>query len=320
MKRFNFVGLASSGAIALAALVGVPQPAQAIVINHIAGAATAIALGGGFPAVTEIFLGGSACSGALISPTTVITAQHCTFGVAPGAVTVNFHHINNDGVPDASVGVSAITQFDATNVLLDGSDVAILTLAAAAPAAITPLQFLAANPLGVTASTVGFGWNGTGDVGHGGTADGLKWAAQNVIDFYGAAQNPGGVNIGGTANIFNTDFDNPTGTTNTLAPGKPSSAVMLANEGTTAPGDSGGPLLVNGLIVGVLSGGTLATSAYGDISWWTGTLQWQTQIQNLGGVFVTDQQPPQVPVPSTLALILLGIAWLGIARRWRPMR
>ena len=53
-------------------------------------------------------------------------------------MTVNFHHVNNDGPPDALRTVSAKAEFDATNVLLDGTDLAILTLSSAAPGSVCP--------------------------------------------------------------------------------------------------------------------------------------------------------------------------------------
>ena len=36
-------------------------------------------------------------------------------------------------------------------------------------------------------------------------------------------------------------------------------------------GDAGGPLLINGLIAGLVSGGTTANSTFRDVAWWTGT-------------------------------------------------
>ena len=88
---------------------------------------------------------------------------------------------------------------------------------------------------------------------------------------------------------------NPTGTSNTLPGGSPNA---LRNEATTGPGDSGGPLLVNGLIAGVLSGGTTSTSVYGDISWWTGTNQFRSTIEDFGGTFVNPDE--EVPEPLTI--------------------
>ncbi|MCA9078897.1 MAG: trypsin-like serine protease, partial [Planctomycetaceae bacterium] len=250
-----------------------------IVINDGDGSSTAIALGTPQTSVVELFIGGSSlCSGVVIDSTHILTAQHCTFGVAAGSVTVNFHQ-DNDGIPDATRAVTAIAEIDATNNLGDGTDIAILTLATAAPTFAPPLPLATSNPTAVTARSVGFGLNGVGSSGHGESRDGLRWAADNTIDAYGAARDIGGVSISGTSNIFNTDFDDGTSANNTLAPGVNSSATPIQYEGTTAEGDSGGPLLVNGHIVGVLSGGSSSTSEYGDISYWTGIAIHQTFIQ-----------------------------------------
>ena len=268
-------------------------PAQAIVITDPVGPIGAQNLGTPLTGVVEISLDGSLCSGGLINANTVITAQHCTFGVSANSIRVNFHE-NNDGAPELAVNVASKFEFDTTNNLLDGTDVAILTLTNSVDTNIfNPLGFFAGNPTGVTATTAGFGLNGIGSTGHQGSRDGLRWAGENVIDFYGAARGSGGFALGGTANIFSTDFDNPTGTTNTL----PGSSTALANEATTAPGDSGGPLLVNGLIAGVLSSGTTSNSAYGDISWWTGTNQFRSTIEQFGGTFV---DATVVPEPLTI--------------------
>ena len=61
-----------------------------IVINDTAGNATAIALGSGHPSVVELFIGGGLCTGTVIDPTHILTAQHCTFGAAAGAVDCQF--------------------------------------------------------------------------------------------------------------------------------------------------------------------------------------------------------------------------------------
>ena len=146
--------------------------------------------------------------------THIITAQHCTFGNSPGGITVNFHHVDNDGTTDATRSVTAKAEIDGTNVLLDGTDVAILTLASPLPAGVIPMRLATSNPTGVTTRLVGFGLNGVGSSGHNGTRDGLRWGADNVIDSFGAARIVGGVAIPGTANVFNTDFDDGTASAN----------------------------------------------------------------------------------------------------------
>ncbi|MEL6765021.1 MAG: hypothetical protein AAFO87_15500, partial [Cyanobacteria bacterium J06607_6] len=192
---------------------------------------------------------------------------------------------------------------------------------------------------GATATAVGFGLNGVGSTGHQFTRDGRRWAAQNTIDLIGPAADVGGRTVPGSSNIFSTDFDSGVASTNTMS-SFGSSAFPLTNEGTTGPGDSGGPLLVNRnnefLIAGVLSGGTTDTSTFGDISWWTGSEQYRSFLELVGGQFTGSSrsslatagsagsgagrslgdrasEPPESIPESTspLALILLGAVGVG---------
>ena len=302
---------------AIVIMLGLPAPAMAIVINDTAGSATSIALGGGHPAVVHLIVGGFRCSGALIDATHVVTAEHCTSGILTGAMTVQFHHLNNDGASDLNIAVSAKAEMNATNQSLDGTDIAILTLASAAPGGVGPLAFASGVTIGDTVDTVGFGLNGEGNVGHGGSWDGKRWAAENTLDQFGTAActTEGfctGGSVAGSANILNTDFDDGSAANNLLG-----NATMLTNEGTTAGGDSGGPLLINGLIAGVLTGGTTGNSVFGDISWWTGTFMAAARAfitANSNAVFV---DPAQIPEPGTLMLMLLGLAGLFAGRQRR---
>jgi hypothetical protein len=135
---------------------------------------------------------------------------------------------------------------------------------------------------GQVAATIGYGFNGLGSSGHGFSSDGRRWGGENIIDRYGSPASSGGTNI------ISTDFDNAAGSTNTIPS---SSATPLEFEATTAPGDSGGPVLVQfgseWVIAGVLSGGTTSTSVYGDISWWTGTAIYRDAIESAGGDFIS---------------------------------
>jgi hypothetical protein len=301
-------------AIAAATVLLANAPAaHAIVINDPAGAATAIALGTPHTAVVELFLGGGLCSGAVVSATQVITAEHCTSGETLASMSVRFHQ-NNDATPEAAIGVSAIAEMNPTNDLLDGTDLALLTLASALPAWVTPLQFFIGDTVGWLATTVGFGRNGIGSTGATAFGDGRRRAAENIVDSYGQARNGFGA-IPGTTNIINTDFDDGSPAANTLSP-LGSTAFMLTNEGTTASGDSGGPLLINGYIAGILSGGSSRDSDYGDISWWTGLRSpgAQTFLSTNCPTCVTTASFA-VPEPTTAALFATAIALATLRRR-----
>jgi hypothetical protein len=274
----------------------------------LAGAAT-FAANTAFSGVVGLgFSGGLYCTGVLIAPTTVLSARHCApvagefarFGTSFSSPTFT-SNIQSVLFPGGGTPNSP---------LLDGGDVAIVTLATAVPSNIaTPFQLSAETTVltGFNVATIGYGNRGIGSTGATGF-DGIRRGGSNVLDRYGQAVNSSAV-IAGTANIFSTDFDNPQGTSNTLG-WLGSSITATATEATTASGDSGGPLLIdNGgqwTLVGVLSGGTTNNSVYGDISWWTGVAPYRTQIEAAGGVFVTI-----VPEPGNLALMLLGLGLIG---------
>ena len=287
----------------LPALLGLAalQPAQAIVVNSTFGAAGALAFGSGFSSVVQVTNGGIVCSGAVISATAILTAQHCTSGADPGLLGVMFDQ-NGDGVFDQT---SAVMR----NFELDATDMAILTIGGALPAWATPFELFAGDPFAELVTMVGFGDRGVGRVQLQ-LGTGVRWAAENVVDAVGEAPFGGP----GTSNIISTDFDDGTLDANTLVD-LGSLATPLAREGTTAGGDSGGPLLINRggiyLIGGVLSGGTTRDSRFGDISWWTGVGNYRPEIEGFGGVFFTAPTNNGVPEPGSLALALLALVAVG---------
>jgi hypothetical protein len=293
------------------------QPASAIVVNSTFGAAGAIAYGSGFSSVVQIVMDDSfVCTGSVISATAILTAKHCTFGFAAPDIDVRFDQ-NGDGVFDSILASESKFEFNAGfNNLLDGSDVAILTLTAGLmPAWATPMDLWDGNPLDAAVTMVGYGRNGVGSTAGGGI--GVRWAADNVVDAVGQA--PGSGSPGSTANIISTDFDDGTAASNTLG-ALGSSATPLAREGTTAGGDSGGPLLVNlggtYAISGVLSGGTTSNSRFGDISWWTGISMYRTQIESFGGRFIGGSVG-HVPEPGSLGLALAALIGVGVVAGMR---
>ncbi len=270
-----------------------------IVINDTAGPELARSLGSNFPAVCFL----DVCTGILVAPDVVITARHC--GIAVGGFVSFGTDFNN---PTFATTVQASILPAGSGSLLDGGDVAILRLNNPVPGNIaTPMRFVdeSTNLIGMESFLVGYGFNGVGSQGHGFSADGNRWAGQNVIDAYGTPATSFG------ENIFSTDFDDFTDAANTI-PGSSSSALF--NEATTAPGDSGGPLVVNvageDLIAGVLSGGTTDTSVFGDISWWTGTAIFRAEIEAEGGVFaeglINDAAGNALAINSETPFVVTG--------------
>ena len=247
-----------------------------IVINDDIGPALSRSFAAPFDAIVQVDFG---CTGTLIADNVVLSARHC--GVGAGDTIIFGDNANGGGIFSATVQSSFLP--DGNGNLLDGGDVAILTLTAAVPANIaTPMRLIDETEAleGMVCTTVGYGFNGVGSSGHGNTADGQRWGGQNIIDVYGSPASANG------SNIISTDFDDGTFAANQI-PG--SSRNSLQFEATTSPGDSGSPALVQigdeWLIAGVLSGGTTSNSTYGDISWWTGTADFRAAIEARGGEF-----------------------------------
>ncbi len=247
-----------------------------IVINNTIGAQGSRDYAAPFDAVIRV--GG--CSGTLIAPNLVLCARHC--GIGAGDL-VRFG--DNSNSADFTITVQSSTLPAGGGSLLDGGDVSIHVLNGTVPANIAePMRLIDETDEleGMLCATLGYGYNGLGSTGHGFSGDGFRWGGENIIDAYGSPASAGG------SNIISTDFDNGTTGANTIPT---SSSTPVEFEATTAPGDSGGPVLVQfgseWVIAGVLSGGTTSTSVYGDISWWTGTAVFRDAIESAGGQFVT---------------------------------
>ncbi len=268
-----------------------------IVINNTIGAQGSRNYAAPFDAVVSI--GG--CTGTLIAPNVVLSARHC--GIGAGTL-VRFG--TNENSPTFTTRVQSSILPDGNGSLLDGGDVSIHVLRNSVPANIAePMQLIdeTSDLVGQVAAIIGYGWNGVGSSGHQFSSDGRRWGGENIINRYGRPANAGG------SNIISTDFDNGTSGANTISS---SSSVPLQFEATTAPGDSGGPVLVQlnneWVIAGVLSGGTTNTSVYGDISWWTGTAIYRSAIESAGGVFAQE-----TPCPADFGLPFGELNFFDIA-------
>jgi hypothetical protein len=283
------------------------------------------------------------CTGTVISGnsryTRILTAAHCFFGVDTdpnkGVASANAKELSAAEMANFSFSLGnangnftgagvAVTQGwyagDYTNCVPCKWDVAIVEIAvglAGMGGQVAQMSF--ADPatwLGRQSNFVGWGTQGIGaanpDVAV--VANGLnptnlrytdpitggqyfasdKMAAQNIIDLNPANFNPDDMIV--------TDFDRILGGgANPLG-----SQFGLNFEGTTAPGDSGGPIIpINiGAIVGVLSDGMNAAagcridSRYDDCSAWAPLLP--------NRAFLMAYLNP-VPAPATLWLLALGL-------------
>ncbi|MDW8105432.1 MAG: trypsin-like serine protease [Armatimonadota bacterium] len=253
-----------------------------------------------FATVGRVFsVGLGAGSGTLIADGRwVLTAAHVVYG-APAVLF--------------ELGSSL---YDAVNVFIHpgyapGSfahDIALIQLNTVVPN-ITPAALYTGNlELGAVGYSVGYGLGGNGLTGYSASAYpyGTKRAMQNVIDLIIDAQ--GAINPEGT--FLLSDFDSPSGNTNTLAPFS-SEPTPLQLEGMGAPGDSGGPVFIlqdnRWYVAGVhsfISGlDGAADASYGDILGSTRVSSYNSWIVSV------------VPEPSSLAVLGAGV--LALAFRFR---
>lgn len=309
------VSLRIALAIAVAAAMFRPAPAEAIYIRHDVALSNYAALASDPLYAATGYLrtaSGQFCTGTLVSPTVVLSAAHCfVYTAGPNQGQVASPSVVMFGVGET---IEAFANNAASLVLNPGYntaspapdfDMALLTLSTPI-LNLPPAALFAGDPLGIVATIVGYGGQGTG-VSNGLPGAPARLAAQNVVDVAG--------------NVLRYDFDSPDLDASAYGDAEP-----LFLEGTTATGDSGGPMyLTHGsaaYVVGTLFGG-IGNNFYGDRSFYASVAR-QENLQFLlnAGLNVLTSLPETgtpVPEPGTLGLVALG-AWLGARRRRRRTR
>lgn len=240
------------------------------------------------------------CTATLIDPRTVIFSSHCVneapngksfepatgYGAAFGGYPIGFgfQSDNRQSITDwfnSGYQTNTSDQFYNSNYVVYNplslelgiganflqSDVAMAALDT--PAVGVPTWTLLFSPLtGPTHATIeGYGENGTGSSGASGGIDYRRRVAENIISVLGSLDNQdlflyGPPPDGLPQNLYMLDFNDPkygTAQANQYDFNIYHDAALQL-EGITAPGDSGGPLIVDQMfsmpvIAGVLSGG-----------------------------------------------------------------
>jgi len=215
-------------------------------------------------------------------------------------------------------GVSAIFSAPGYNSSTQQNDLSLIRLSAPVTG-VTPVPYYTGTAeLNKTVTAIGYGFSGTGLTG-GVTADSQRRGMNNVIDVLDASTISAG--LPSTSYLF--DFDNPSGTSNSLSllntGGKAnSSASALPLEGNLGAADSGGGefAMIGGTLylVGVNSyiaaPSTNPDAANPDGHY--GDIDGATRVSLFSG-FIAQT----VPEPGPAALLVGGLAVCGCLRRRR---
>jgi len=276
------------------------------------------------------------CSGALLNDgLSILTAGHCLTDNQPGGwraldvTPVFFPSTTANGVRAILPATSTFfVNPGYTGQVIDANDVAVVRMAAPAPAGVTGYDIFRGNAIGSDFRIVGSGTAGTGNTGYTlnpGYSQSNRRTGLNRYDFsFADAEFAGGWNgVFGTANpdVYVADFDNGLAANDAscnmvgyffgLSGPKFCNLGLGLDEVSTGGGDSGGPQFVNGLISGVTSFGLTWGTYFGDLD---------NSLNGTFGEFAgytrTDINASWIdsvvtPEPVSLMLLATGLALMG---------
>lgn len=211
------------------------------------------------------------CSGSLLrTGLHILTAAHCLTstsdseellpGIPRGTLIARSAKVFFD-LPTGRTPVDASEFYihpDWKGEYYNGNDLAVIKLAAEAPAAAERYDIYRGNDeLSQVHTKVGYGVTGNGNTGFVIDQNLKKRAGQNTYDAFAERLNgafPGFNFSQGTALLYDFDNGKPANDALGVIPGIPNLGLG-ANEVLPAPGDSGGPVFINKLIAGIISDG-----------------------------------------------------------------
>lgn len=214
-------------------------------------------VGDGYDGVVRIAVGSAYGTGTLLyDGRAILTAAHLMSGVNPGQVSIAFE--TTAGTTSLTAGSIEIhAEYDAANA---NHDLALVWLSGTAPVSADRYGiYRDGDEIGQTFELVGYGKPGTGSAGTDNSYSGqLRLKAQNQFDADGGMLKDAlGSAIGWTPTaeaILMADFDNGESARDALGSLVGVADLGLgADEGLNAPGDSGGPAFIAGLLAGVTS-------------------------------------------------------------------
>ena len=276
--------------------------------------------GDAYSGVAKLAFGGTGCSGALMSDGLhLLTAAHCVapngvfsfssgtaqFAVTPGANVYT-------GTLD-SVGIASVLVHPGWtgNFITGGNDLAIVTLASAAPVGAARYNlYTGTADVGAVANKSGWGLTGTGLTGSTGA---LEWrVGQNLwdttLDF---------IEINGSNKVLVYDYDDGSALRDLMFRFGFTNRGLGSQEIMAAPGDSGGPSFINGQIAGIASFRYTYGSGFGDVNSVAdstfGEMGGDTRVASFNSWILSS-----IPEPASGWLYLAGLLVIGfVARRKR---